>query len=102
MSDPIVTQNETANRFEIVVDGRTAALEYHRGRDFLTLVHTEVPAELEGRGIGGKLAKAGLEFARAENLKVVPSCPFVAAYIKRHPEYLDLVMEKYRKSVAQE
>lgn len=102
MSDPIVTQNETANRFEIVVDGRNASLEYHRGRDFLTLVHTEVPAELEGRGIGGKLAKAGLEFARAENLKVVPSCPFVAAYIRRHPEYLDLVMEKYRKSVAQE
>jgi uncharacterized protein len=102
MSDPIVTQNETANRFEIAVDGGTAFLEYHRGRDFLTLVHTEVPAELEGRGIGGKLAKAGLEFARAENLKVVPSCPFVAAYIRRHPEYLDLVMEKYRKSVAQE
>jgi hypothetical protein len=68
----------------------------------LSLVHTEVPAELEGHGIGGRLAKAGLEFARQENLKVVPSCPFVAAYIRRHPEYLELVMEKYRKSVAQE
>jgi uncharacterized protein len=102
MSDPIVTQNEASHRFEITLDGRTAFLEYHRGRDFLSLVHTEVPAELEGHGIGGRLAKAGLEFARKENLKVVPSCPFVAAYIRRHPEYLELVMEKYRKSVAQE
>jgi predicted GNAT family acetyltransferase len=102
MSDPIVTQNEASHRFEITVDGRTGFLEYHRGRDFLSLVHTEVPPELEGHGIGGKLAKAGLEFARKENLKVVPSCPFVAAYIRRHPEYVDIVMEKYRKSVAQE
>ena len=96
-----ITHNEAAKRFETTLDGRTAFLEYHRGRDFVTLIHTEVPEELGGRGIGRKLAQAALEFARAENLKVVPSCPFVAAYIRRHPEYLDLVMEKYRKSVTQ-
>ena len=98
----VVTQDEAAHRFEIAVDGRTASLEYHRGRDFLSLVHTEVPAEMEGRGIGGKLAQAALEFARDANLKVIPSCPFVASYIRRHPEYLELVVEKYRNSVAQE
>jgi predicted GNAT family acetyltransferase len=98
----VVTHNQAEHRFEIAVDGRTAFLEYHLGRDFVSLVHTEVPTEMEGRGIGGKLAKAGLEFARGANLKVIPSCPFVASYIRRHPEYLELVMEKYRKSVAQE
>ena len=100
--DLAVTQNKAGNRFEIAVDGRTAFLEYHLGRDFLTLVHTEVPHELNGRGIGGKLAQAALDFARAEKLKVAPSCPFVASYIRRHPEYLEIVMEKYRKSVTQE
>jgi predicted GNAT family acetyltransferase len=101
-NDLVVTQDELGSRFAITVDGRTAFLEYHLGRDFLSLVHTEVPTEMEGRGIGGKLARAGLEFARGANLKVIPSCPFVASYIRRHPEYLELVMEKYRNSVAQE
>jgi len=101
-NDLVVTQDAAGNRFEIAVDGRIAFLEYHRGRDLLSLIHTDVPKEMEGRGIGGKLAQAGLEFARGANLKVIPSCPFVASYIRRHPEYLELVMEKYRKSVDQE
>ena len=50
-----------------------------------------MPAALEGRGIGGALAKAGLEFARANHLQVVPLCPFVRSYIERKPEYQPLV-----------
>lgn len=96
----IVNQNESTNRFEIAVDGHTSFLQYHRGSDAISLMHTEVPKELEGRGIGSRLAKAGLEFARNASLKVVPLCPFVVAYIRRHPEYLELVQEKYRSRVT--
>ena len=53
--------------------------------------HTEVPRALEGKGVGNVLAKTGLEWARSEGLRVIPICPFVAAYIARHPDYADLV-----------
>lgn len=92
MSDSIrVTNNEGASRFEADVDGAKAVLEYRKSAHVLTFLHTEVPPELEGRGVGSALAKAGLEFAKASNLGAVPLCSFVAGYVKRHPEYLDLV-----------
>ena len=55
-----------------------------------------MPEEISGHGIAGKMAQTALEYARAERLEVVPLCPYVAAYIKRHPEYKDLVSERYR------
>lgn len=87
-----IVNNEKERRFEArTVDG-IAELQYrHRGHDALVLVHTEVPAALAGRGIAGALARHALSFARAQGLKVVPRCPFVAAFIERHPEYADLV-----------
>lgn len=66
-------------------------LTYKVDGETITFIHTEVPATMEGQGIGGKLAKAGLEYARENGLKVVARCPFVASYLQRHPEYLDLV-----------
>jgi hypothetical protein len=57
----------------------------------MTILHTGVPLELEGHGIGSRLARAALEYARAHGLRVVPVCPFVRAYLKQHPEYLDVV-----------
>ena len=89
MSDPI--HNLEAERFEISQEGFLAVLDYelHPGR--IVFTHTEVPAELEGRGLGGRLAKAGLEYARSQGLKVTPQCWFVAGYIERHPEYQDLL-----------
>lgn len=60
----------------------------------ITFVHTEVPSELEGRGVGGELVRSGLEYARSNALRVVPQCSFVASYLKRHPEYTDLVTAK--------
>ncbi len=86
-----VTNNEAAQRFEAAQAGRAAFLDYRRQGNSLILIHTEVPSEMEGRGVGGKLAKTALEYARGEGLHVVPRCPFVASYLKRHPEYLDLV-----------
>ena len=86
-----VSHNPAAGQFEIRTEHGTALLRYaHRGAE-LELIHTEVPDALEGRGYGAALAKAALEYAAAENMKVIPSCPFVSAYIRRHPEHAGLV-----------
>ena len=66
-------------------------LDYDVVGDALDLYHAGVPAHLRGRGIAGEITKAALEWARANGRKVVPSCPYVRAYIQRHPEYSDLV-----------
>jgi predicted GNAT family acetyltransferase len=89
MSD--VRDNTEGSRFEINVDGNIAFSEYLRTGDRLTIRHTEVPKALEGRGIGSALARGLLDLARTQKLKVKPLCPFVAGYIKKHPEYADLL-----------
>ncbi|HLJ50459.1 MAG TPA: GNAT family N-acetyltransferase [Bryobacteraceae bacterium] len=94
MADVTVTNQEAENRFEAQVDGQTGYLLYKRSGDQILLIHTEVPPELEGKGIGSALARHAMEFARAEHLKVVPRCPFVAQYLKRHTEYSDLVVSR--------
>lgn len=88
-----VHHNEAAARFEVQQDDHLAELDYRRSGDQIIFTHTGVPAELEGRGIGSALARAGLEYARAEGLAVVPLCPFVRGYIERKPEYQPLVRE---------
>jgi predicted GNAT family acetyltransferase len=91
MSDYSVRDNPDRNRIEVEVEGRLAVIDYWRSGDTIYYVHTGVPEELEGRGIASQMARFALELAREQGLKVVPRCPFVAAYIKRHPEYQDLV-----------
>jgi len=86
-----VRDNEQQHRFELAVDGHTAFSQYKLAAGTITFLHTEVPKELEGCGIGSKLARGALELVRARGLKVVAKCPFIAAYIKKHPEYQDLV-----------
>ena len=86
-----VVNNERARRFEITVDGRMGFLNYSTRDGGIDLQHTEVPRELGGRGIGGMLAKAAFEHARAANLRVTASCPFVRKYLERNSEYLSLV-----------
>ena len=90
-SQLVVTDNEAESQFEIRVDGHVAVLQYIRSGTRVVYVHTGVPPELEGHGIAGALAKHGLDDARSRGLKVAPRCPYVAAYIARHPEYADLV-----------
>lgn len=91
MSDLPITHNPQNSRFELALEGHLAVLEYTQRDEKIIFTHTAVPAELGGRGLGGALARAGLEFARAEGKKVVPLCSFVAGYITKHPEYADLV-----------
>ena len=91
MADVQVEHAPERNRFEAQVDGKTAVLEYMQVGDSLIFTHTEVPEALEGQGVGGALAKAGLEYVRDHDMTAAPLCPFVKAYIKRHPEYQSLV-----------
>jgi predicted GNAT family acetyltransferase len=94
MSEPLtVHHNEAANRFEVQQDGHLAELDYRRSGNQIIFTHTGVPAELEGRGIGSALARAGLEYAKEQGLAVVPLCPFVRGYIERKPEYQPLVQQ---------
>ena len=87
---PAVVVNELEQRFELWAGGRLAVLDYVRRGERIYLVHTEVPEEIERRGYGSALARAALEHARRERLRVVPSCPFVRAFIESHPEYAEL------------
>jgi predicted GNAT family acetyltransferase len=86
-----VRNNEARNRFELDVDGHMAFASYRMAPGVIIFVHTEVPAPLSGRGIGSKLVRGALEYARSQRFKVVPQCPFVAAYIGKHPEFNDLL-----------
>jgi uncharacterized protein len=82
----------TRNRFELEEMGETAYLEFDLdSAGWITLLHTEVPDALRGRGIAGELAKTGLEYARDNQLKVDVVCPLVANYISKHPEFEPLV-----------
>jgi predicted GNAT family acetyltransferase len=88
-----VRDNAEKHQFELVVDGYTSLAEYRLKPGVITFVHTEVPKELGGRGIGSKLAKGALDQVRARGLKVVPLCPFIKAWIEKHPEYQDLLAQ---------
>jgi predicted GNAT family acetyltransferase len=90
MSD--VQDNPAKHQFEMIVDGHTALAAYRLKPGVITFTHTEVPKELGGRGIGSQLAKGALNQARERGLKVVPLCPFIKAYIEKHPDYADLVL----------
>jgi uncharacterized protein len=90
-SDVAVVDVPASHRFEAVVGDQVGFLDYQRRGDELVLVHTEVPKPLRGRGLGEALARYALEFARTHGLTVVPRCPFVADYVRDHPEYAPLV-----------
>ena len=88
-----VVNNPEKFRFEVVSGSLISKLDYRLGRNRIALVHTEVPEELQGQGIGSDLVRTALEHAREKELTVLPYCPFVAAYLERHPEFNDLVGE---------
>jgi predicted GNAT family acetyltransferase len=85
-----VENNRERNRFEIELGGQYAILVYSIAGSQIDLQHTEVPKEWRGQAIGERLVRSALDFARASDLKVIPSCPFVAAFIRKHAEYADL------------
>lgn len=94
MSIPEIRHDQENSRFTATTEGGEAELAYMRDGKRIVFTHTGVPPESEGQGIGGALAKAGLDYAKAEGLRVRPMCPFVAAYVKRNPEYQPLVDQR--------
>lgn len=86
MSTEPVRINEEEGRFELTVDGHTAFITFSREGDTMTLIHTEVPDELEGRGVGSAVVRGALDYVRGNELKLIPECGFVKSYLKRHPE----------------
>lgn len=95
-----VSHNTAKHRFEVSLGDETAFAEYTLGSGEITLTHTEVPKAFEGRGVAGQLAKAALGYAREQGLKVIPLCPFMAAYITKHAEWHDLVREHDRERLG--
>ena len=94
MSELAVTNAPDQQRFEIRVDGALAGFAaYKRQAAHLVFTHTEVDAAYEGKGVGSALAKGALDAARAAGDRIVPQCSFIASYVKRHPEYAELVVE---------
>lgn len=86
-----VSHDPAACRFEVRTEAGIGLLTYLERDAVLEILHTEVPDSAEGQGYGAALAVAALDFARQEGKRVIPSCPFVAAYIQRHPAYEDLL-----------
>jgi uncharacterized protein len=89
MSD--VLNNKAHHRYELAVEGRIAATYYSIADGVITFIHTEVPPEHGGKGIGSKLIKGALDQVRADGLKVIAQCPFVKAFIEKNPDYQDLL-----------
>jgi predicted GNAT family acetyltransferase len=87
-----VRDNPALKRFELDLNGATAAAYYQLSPGVITFTHTEVPPEMAGHGIGSQLVRGALEAARAQGLKVVPKCPFVSAYMAKHAEFNDLLL----------
>jgi predicted GNAT family acetyltransferase len=86
-----VINNPAKHRYELAVDGHIAATHYEIADGVITFVHTEVPPELGGRGIGSRVIQGALGEVRADGLKVIAQCPFVKAWIDKHPDYADLL-----------
>jgi len=86
-----VRRNEGEEQFEAAVAGGEAVLTYAEQHGKLYLLHTEVPEEMEGHGVGSALVRAALDWAREKDVKVVPFCPFARTWLERHPQYHDMV-----------
>ena len=95
--EPEIRDNEERKRFEIDLgDGSFAFAQYNLITGKIMFTHTEVPEEHGGKGLGTALIRAGLAAARERGLKVIPICPFFAAYMKKHEEVQDLLDEAWR------
>ena len=96
--DVTVVNNTEASRYEAYVGVELAGFSEYRIRpDAVVFIHTEVDDAFEGKGVGSQLARGALDDVREQGQKVVPLCPFIAAYIRRHEDYHDLIAENYRR-----
>jgi len=85
-----VIHNSQENRFEAWIDGQLSKLDYHEDGNTIVMTHVGVPYEQRGNGVAGRITQVGLEYAKEKSLRVIPMCSYVAAYIRRHPQYAEL------------
>ena len=83
---PNITINSDKHRFEIETEGQVAFTVFKRSEGTIEYLHTEVPRQLEGKGIGSALAKHAMAFAKENGLKAIVTCPFIQTWLKKHPE----------------
>jgi len=97
----IVEDNPAQSRFELRVDGELVGWsEYRPAGDSVIVAHTEIDERREGQGLGSALVRGTLDHIRAAGRTVIPTCAFTAAYIRRHPEYVELVEPGLRRQFA--
>ena len=89
----MIKNNTGKKRYEMLLDDQLVKIEYLTAQNKIYLTHTEVPKALEGKGMGSKIVKWALEDIEEKGLTLIPLCPFVATYIKRHPEWQKLVLK---------
>lgn len=88
--------NQEKKRFELEVEGKTAFIEFIlNNENILFLTHTEVPVGLEGKGVGSGIVSKTLDYIKENGYTLAPLCPFVAAYLKRHPEWKEILAKGY-------
>ena len=92
-----VNKNDDTNRFELIVDGYTAFIDFKQDDSIIKLIHTEVPEELGGKGVAAALVEKTLVYLETNNYSLYPYCPYVFAYIKKHPEWMRIVNENFPK-----
>ncbi|MVN20331.1 GNAT family N-acetyltransferase [Mucilaginibacter arboris] len=91
--DQEIIVNEEENQFELELPQGLALIAYEMDGKTMSILHTEVPEGVEGQGIGSQLAKYALEYARKNHLKVKNYCRFVQVFLRRHPEYKDIIVQ---------
>ncbi|QYJ69379.1 GNAT family N-acetyltransferase [Flavobacterium litorale] len=92
----IFSVNESENQFEFTVEDATAFLEYYREENKIFLTYTEAPVVLQGTGVASQLVKQSLQYAKDNNLIVVPLCTYVFNYINKHPEWYAILPDGYQ------
>ena len=86
-----ITHNEADHTFEVWIDGYLSKLDYIQDGKNFVITHVGVHPELRGQGVAGRLVQVSLEYAKEKSLRVIPMCSYAAAYMRRHPEYAELM-----------
>lgn len=89
-----VIHNPAESRFEMWINGDLSKLDYRENGNTIVMMHVGVPLEYRSQGLAGKITQVGLEYAKEKKLRVIPMCSYVAAYIRRHPEYAELTNQQ--------
>jgi uncharacterized protein len=94
LEDLQIVHNPTENRFEVFIDGQLSKLDYIEDGNTIIMTHVGVHPQHRGSGVAGKITQVALEYAKEKNLRVMPMCSYVAAYIRRNPHYIELTKQQ--------